>query len=125
MKQAMYKNKLGKYNPETDSIIISVKEACRILGEEMSDKLSDEDLNKHKGEIDYAIVYNVSRIKLKHIKTGDRTNDGRAIGNKKESNSDSDSHMVNLVESQWNDICLDIYRIKGIISVLYPTTAIP
>ena len=44
MKQARCKNKLGKYNPETDSIIISIKEARKILGKEMSDKLSDEDL---------------------------------------------------------------------------------
>ena len=64
MKQARCKNKLGKHNPETDSIIISVKEARKILGKEMSDKLSDEDL-------------------------------ARVIGaTKKESNSDSDSHMV-------------------------------
>lgn len=49
MKQARCKNKLGKYNPETDSIIISVKEARKILGKEMSDKLSDEDLAKMIG----------------------------------------------------------------------------
>lgn len=49
MKQARCKNKLGKYNPETDSIIISVKEARKILGKEMSDKLSDEDLARMIG----------------------------------------------------------------------------
>ena len=49
MKQARCKNKLGKYNPETDSIIISVKEARKILGKEMSDKRSDEDLARMIG----------------------------------------------------------------------------
>lgn len=49
MKQARCENKLGKYNPETDSIIISVKEARKILGKEMSDKLSDEDLARMIG----------------------------------------------------------------------------
>jgi len=49
MKQARCKNKIGKYNPETDSIIISVKEARKILGKEMSDKLSDEDLARMIG----------------------------------------------------------------------------
>ena len=49
MKQARCKNKLGKYNPETDSIIISVKEARKILGKEMSDKLSDGDLARMIG----------------------------------------------------------------------------
>ena len=44
MKQARCKNKLGKYNPETDSITISIKEARKILGKEMSDKLSDKNL---------------------------------------------------------------------------------
>ena len=73
MKQARCKNKLGKYNPEADSIIISVKEARKILGKEMSDKLSDEDL-------------------------------ARIIGTtKKESNSDSDSHMV--ISARGRSLC--------------------
>lgn len=46
MKQARCKNKLGKYNLETDSIIISIKEARKILGKEISDKLSDETLRE-------------------------------------------------------------------------------
>lgn len=49
MKQARCKNKIGKYNPATDSIIISVKEARKILGKEMSYKLSDEDLARMIG----------------------------------------------------------------------------
>lgn len=49
MKQARCKTRVGEYNPETDSIIISVKEARRILGKELSDKLSDEDLARTIG----------------------------------------------------------------------------
>ena len=64
-------------------------------------------------------------IKTKKFGTDEISPLYRVIGNKKEPNSDSDSDMVNLVESNWNDICLDIYRIRGIISVLYSTTNIP
>ena len=33
--------------------------------------------------------------------------------------------VVNLVQSNWNDLVSDMYRIKGIITVLYPTNYIP
>ncbi len=33
--------------------------------------------------------------------------------------------MVNRVQSNWNDLVLDFYRVKGIITVLYPTNYIP
>lgn len=49
MKQARCNNKLGKYNSETDSIIISVKEARKILGKEVSEKLSDIELARMIG----------------------------------------------------------------------------
>ena len=49
MEKARYKNRKRGRNPETDSIIISVKEARKILGKEVSDKLSDEDLARMIG----------------------------------------------------------------------------
>ena len=33
--------------------------------------------------------------------------------------------MVHLVVSHWNDLVSDIYRIKGVLNVLYPTNYIP
>ena len=38
---------------------------------------------------------------------------------------DSDSGMVNLVQSNWNILVEDFYRVRGIINVLYPTNYIP
>ena len=94
MKQARRKNKLGKYNPETDSIIISVKEARKILGKEMSDKLSDEDLARVIG------------------------------ATKKEPNGSNSDGMVTLADSKWNDLVSDMYRSKKLISViLYQNTS--
>lgn len=47
------------------------------------------------------------------------------VSTKKASEDASDSHLVNLVESKWNDLISDFYRIKGIMSVLYDVNAIP
>lgn len=33
--------------------------------------------------------------------------------------------MVNLVQSNWNILVEDFYRVRGIITVLYPTNYIP
>lgn len=33
--------------------------------------------------------------------------------------------LLNRVESNWNDVVSDIYRIKGIITVIYPTSYTP
>ena len=33
--------------------------------------------------------------------------------------------MVHLVSSKWNDLVSDMYRIKGVLSILYPTNYIP
>lgn len=50
MTEIKAKSKRGKNkSPKPDSIIISVKEARKILGKEMSEKLSDEDLAKMIG----------------------------------------------------------------------------
>ncbi len=47
------------------------------------------------------------------------------INNKKEPLSGSNSGMVNLVQSNWNILVEDFYRVRGIITVLYPTNYIP
>jgi hypothetical protein len=33
--------------------------------------------------------------------------------------------MVDHIETNWNDLVSDFYRVKGIITVLYPTNYIP
>ena len=33
--------------------------------------------------------------------------------------------MVNLVQSNWNILVEDFYRVRGIISILYPTNYVP
>ena len=47
------------------------------------------------------------------------------INNKKEPDSGSDCEMVNRVQSNWNILVEDFYRVRGIINVLYPTNYIP
>jgi hypothetical protein len=42
---------------------------------------------------------------------------------KKESDSDSNSSMVTLIETMWNPSVADIYQIKGITTVLYTNSA--
>ena len=34
-------------------------------------------------------------------------------------------HLVNRVQSNWNILVEDFYRVRGIISILYPTNYIP
>ena len=46
-------------------------------------------------------------------------------GIKNSPTGNSYSFVVNRVESNWNYLVSDIYRIKGIINVLYPTNYIP
>ena len=45
--------------------------------------------------------------------------------NKKEPISGSNFGMVNLADSKWNNLVEDFYRVRGIITVLYPTNFIP
>lgn len=40
-------------------------------------------------------------------------------------NAAKNCNLVNLVQSNWNDLVSDFYRVKGIITVLYPTNYIP
>lgn len=43
----------------------------------------------------------------------------------KEPEGSENSNMVNLVQSNWNILVEDFYRVRGIITVLYPTNYIP
>ena len=63
-------------------------------------------------------------IKDKIFGTDDLSPLFSVINNKKEPDSGSDCEMVTLVETKWNDLVSDIYRIKSIIPVIYLSSQI-
>lgn len=64
-------------------------------------------------------------LKAKKCRTEDLSPLYSVVCNKKEPSGSNSGDMVNLVYTNWNYLVSDFYRIKGIATVLYPTSYIP